>query len=532
MASAGTDLEAALRIDARVSAGAVSETRSSGQTITTLDAVLRARDPRDAWRFAQRLCGTCSTAHTIAAVRAVEHAIGLEIPANAQYIRNLILALHALHDHITHFYQQASFDWVDVESAAAADPAKASQLAGTWWGGTGDTRARLQEVRDRIRSIEPAPRLRDAQQGYAGHPQMRAAPESSLLAISHRLDALAHQQQLVEALALVGGGRAGALETLAVGGITLPIDLDSPAAIDMARLYRLRDVLEAVQDFVQHAYVFDICVLGARYPDWLSLGRGVRNYFAVPDMPLDAAGTRFDLPGGVITGGDLHAARAIASFDDEFFMDQVWSEFARAMDRDGGARGAGPTLLGHPVQVGPLAQVLVGLATGHKPTVTWTDRTLSAVSVIANLPISADALESTLGRHVARAIRTALIAERALKQWNLLVNNIARGDTATRNEPVFPAGEQRGFGLHEAPRGVLAHAVSIRNGRVDTYRVVLPSAWNAAPRGSAGEPGPCEAALVGNPVADTRRPLEVLRTVHSFDACAGCAIDVALEGTE
>jgi hydrogenase large subunit len=202
------------------------------------------------------------------------------------------------------------------------------------------------------------------------------------------------------------------------------------------------------------------------------------------------------------------------------------------MDRDGGARGAGPTLLGHPVQVGPLAQVLVGLATGHKPTVTWTDRTLSAVSVIANLPISADALESTLGRHVARAIRTALIAERALKQWNLLVNNIARGDTATRNEPVFPAGEQRGFGLHEAPRGVLAHAVSIRNGRVDTYRVVLPSAWNAAPRGSAGEPGPCEAALVGNPVADTRRPLEVLRTVHSFDACAGCAIDVALEGTE
>jgi hydrogenase large subunit len=182
------------------------------------------------------------------------------------------------------------------------------------------------------------------------------------------------------------------------------------------------------------------------------------------------------------------------------------------------------------VQVGPLAQVLAGVATRHKPTVTWTDRALSAISVIAKRPVTLDALESTLGRHASRAIRAALLAERALRQWNLLVNNISRGDVETRREPVFPEGERHGFAVHEGPRGVLAHGVSIRNGRIDTYRVVLPSSWNAAPRGAGAEPGPCEAALVGSPIADARRPLEILRTVHSFDACAACAIHVALEG--
>ncbi|HMF94692.1 MAG TPA: nickel-dependent hydrogenase large subunit, partial [Vicinamibacterales bacterium] len=192
-----------------------------------------------------------------------------------------------------------------------------------------------------------------------------------------------------------------------------------------------------------------------------------------------------------------------------------------------------PRFDGRPMQVGPLAQVLVGVAQGHEPTVRWATKALTTAGQVAHTTLTPAVLHSTLGRHAARMIRTAVIAELADRQWQLLADNIGRGDTRIFNQPVFPKGEQQGFGFHEAPRGTLSHWVVIENGAIKNYQAVVPSTWNAGPRDAKDQPGPYEASLVGNPVADAERPLEVLRTVHSFDPCIACAIHTLdVEGRE
>jgi hydrogenase large subunit len=275
----------------------------------------------------------------------------------------------------------------------------------------------------------------------------------------------------------------------------------------------------------------------------------------VPDLPLDTKGASFDFPGGVIMNGDLAGVREIKTFGEPYFRENVSESIARAWydgdwtrhpyDEDTVPKYTkfedngryswvkAPRFQGHPMQVGPLAQVLVGYALGHKPTVKWADKTLETAGSIAKAKLTPAVLHSTLGRHAARMIRTQVITELAQKHWNLLINNIAKGDTAIFNEPVFPKGEQRGFGFHEAPRGTLSHWVVIRDGRIANYQAVVPSTWNAGPRDEKDQPGPYEASLVGNPVADAERPLELIRTVHSFDPCIACAIHtVDVEGNE
>ena len=282
------------------------------------------------------------------------------------------------------------------------------------------------------------------------------------------------------------------------------------------------------------------------YPDWLGYGAGVKNYRAVPDLPTDTKGTVFDLPGGTIFDGDLATVKEIKSFADPYFRDNVTESIAHAWyDGDWakhpyeedtvpkpGAYDAAkkyswvkaPRFQGRVMQVGPLAQVLVGFALKHEPTVRWASKTLTTVSALAKTPLTPAVLHSTLGRHVARTVRTCVLSELALKHWKLLVDNIGKGDTAIFNAPVFPAGEQRGFGIHEAPRGTLSHWIVIKDGKIANYQAVVPSTWNAGPRDAKDQMGPYEASLIGNPVADAERPLEVLRTVHSFDPCLACAI--------
>ena len=176
------------------------------------------------------------------------------------------------------------------------------------------------------------------------------------------------------------------------------------------------------------------------------------------------------------------------------------------------------------MQVGPLAQILVGYAQGHELTVKWVDTALSELSSRTGVNVGVGHVQSTLGRHAARALRCAIIGDLALKHWGLLVENIGSGDTDIFNPPVFPRGEQRGFGFHEAPRGALSHWVVIENGKIKNYQAVVPTTWNASPRDADGNIGPYEASLLGNPVADSERPLEVIRTIHSFDPCLACAI--------
>lgn len=549
-----TRIEGHLRIDAEVDGGVVRKAWSSGQMFRGIERILQGRDPREAWLFTQRFCGVCTTVHAIASVRAVENALQLEVPLNAQYIRNLILVAHAMHDHIVHFYHLSALDWVDVVSALKADPAKTSQLAeslSTW---PGNSRMQLTAVRDRLKGFVDNGQLGIFQNGYWGHPAMKLSPEVNLLAVSHYLEALEQQRKINQVVAILGG-KTPNIQNLAVGGVANAINLDNQATLNMEKLYQVKDIIDEIQSFIQQVYFVDVCAIGGMYPDWLGYGKGVTNYLSVPDLPLDTKGTEFDFPGGVIMNADLAHVQEIKTFNEPFFQENVTESIARAwydgdwtrhpFDEDTEPKYTSfqdngryswvkaPRFKGSPMQVGPLAQVLAGVALGHTPTVKWATKTLDTVGSIAKTTLTPAVLHSTLGRHAARMIRTQVIAELAQKHWDLLVNNIGKGDTTIFNEPVFPKGEQRGFGFHEAPRGTLSHWVVIRDGKIANYQAVVPSTWNAGPRDEKDQPGPYEASLVGNPVADATRPLELLRTVHSFDPCLACAIHtVNVEGTE
>ncbi len=549
-----TRIEGHLRIDLEVDGGIVKKAWSTGTMWRGFETILKGRDPRDAWVFTQRICGVCTTVHAICSVRAVENAIGLEIPTNAQLIRNLIMIAHALHDHVVHFYHLSALDWVDVTKALAADPVKASQLAESLSSWPGNSRHQLAAAKEKLRSFVAAGQLGIFQNGYWGHPAMKLSPEVNLLAVAHYLQALDVQRKANQAVAILGS-KTPNIQNLAVGGVANAINLDSPSALNMEKLYQVKTLLDEVTAFVQQVYVPDVCAIGAMYADWLKHGAGVTNYLAVPDLPLDGKATQFSMPGGTIMGGDLAGARAIKSFGDPYFKENVTESIARSWyqgdwqkhpfqeetvpafskwDEDGKYSWVkAPRFDGKPMQVGPLAQMLVGYAQGHPRIKFWVDRALDTAGSIAKTKLGPGVLHSTIGRHAARAVRCAVIAEEAQHHWKLLVENIGKGDTRIFNAPTFPKGEVRGFGFHEAPRGTLSHWVVIEDGKIQNYQAVVPSTWNAGPRDGKGQMGPYEASLVGNPIADPEKPLEALRTIHSFDPCLACAIHtVDADGNE
>ena len=540
-----TRIEGHLRIDAEIDGGKVQKAWSSGQMWRGIEIILQGRDPRDAWLFTQRFCGVCTTVHAIASVRTVENALQLEIPLNAQYIRNLILCAHAMHDHIVHFYHLSALDWVDVVSALSADAGKTAKLAQSLSPWPRNNRLELQAVKDKLASFVDSGQLGIFANGYWGHPAMKLSPEVNLLAVSHYLQALEYQRKANEVVTILGS-KTPNIQNLAVGGVANAINLDNQATMNMNTLYNIKSVLDEMVAFIQQVFVPDVCAIGAMYPDWLGYGAGVTNYLAVPDLPLDTRGTEFDFPGGTIMNGDLSTVKEIKTFDDPYFRDNVSENIAHAwydgdwtrhpyqgetvpkytdFEDDGKYTWIkAPRFEGQPMQVGPLANVLVGYALKHEPTVRWLNYAVETASSIAGIKLGPSHLHSTLGRHLCRAVRAAVICELAGKQWELLVGNIASGDTDIFNKPEFPKGEIQGFGFHEAPRGALSHWTVIRDGKIANYQAVVPSTWNAGPRDSDGVPGPYEASLVGNPVADPERPLELLRTIHSFDPCIACAV--------
>ncbi|MFZ5764856.1 MAG: nickel-dependent hydrogenase large subunit [Thermodesulfobacteriota bacterium] len=540
-----TRIEGHLRIDAEVEGGKISKAWSSGQMWRGIEVILQGRDPRDAWLFTQRICGVCTTVHALASVRAVENALGLEIPINAQYVRNLVMSIHALHDHIVHFYVLSALDWVDVVSALQADPAKTAALAHSLSEWPGNSVKRFKAVQEKVKALVESGQLGPFANAYWGHPAMVLPPEANLMAVSHYLEALDYQRKATQALGIISGKNPH-VQNLAVGGVTAAINLDNEAALNMERLYWVKQLVEEVRGFIQQVYLPDVIAVGALYKEWLPYGAGVTNYLAVPDMVLDTKGTIFDLPGGTVMNGDLATAKAISSFNDPYFKDNVVEEIAHAWYDGDWSRHPfeeetvpkytdfqddgkytwlkAPRFQDKPMQVGPLAQLVVGYALGHEQTVAAVNDALSRVSAVAGVTVGPEVLHSTLGRHLARAVRASMLADLALKHWQLLVDNVGRGDLAIFNPPVFPKGEQRGFGFHEAPRGCLSHWIVIRDGKIANYQCVVPSTWNAGPRDKAGQPGPYEASLVGNPMADPEKPLEVLRTIHSFDPCIACAV--------
>jgi hydrogenase large subunit len=540
-----TRIEGHLRIDVEVEGGAVSRAWSSGTMWRGIETILQGRDPREAWVFAQRICGVCTTVHGLASVRAVESALDLEIPLNAQLIRNLIVIAHALHDHIVHFYQLSALDWVDVVSALKADPARAASVAQSLSEWPGNSVQEMKAVQARLKAFVERGQLGIFSNGYWGHPAMHLPPEVNLLAVAHYLQALEYQRRALQAVAVLGS-KTPNIQNLAVGGVSNAINLDSAATLNMNRLWEVKQRLDEASAFVQQVYFPDACAIAGLYPDWFKYGAGVRNYMSVPEFPTDAKATRFDAPGGMIVGGNLAGVRPFTSWKEPYFAQNVTEDISRAYydgdwdrhpyeettdprynDWDPARKYSwvkAPRLEGRPMQVGPLAQVLVAYAQGDALTRKWADRCLKVAGGVARTPLTPAVLESTLGRIAARAIRAAVLTDLAQRHWSMLVENVGKGDTTIYAEPRFPKGTQKGFGVHEAPRGVLSHWVVIEDGKIKNYQAVVPSTWNAGPRDRKDQMGPYEASLVGNPVAVPEKPLEALRTIHSFDPCLACAV--------
>lgn len=540
-----TRIEGHLRIDCQVDDGKVTNAWSSGQMWRGIEIILKDRDPRDAWIYTQRICGVCTTVHAIASVRAVENALKMEIPLNAQFIRNMIIAAHGIHDHIVHFYHLSALDWVDIVSALSASPSKAARIAGTLSPWPNNSTKHLKAVQDRLKGFVGTGQLGIFANGYWGHPAMKLPPEVNLIAAAHYLEAFEYQRQINKIVGILGS-KTPHIQNLAVGGVSNPINPDDQSALNMERLYYIKTLMDNIKNFVLNVFVTDVCAVAAFYKDWFNYGAGVKNYLSVPDFPIDTKGTQFMTPGGYIPNGDISKFQQIKSFDDDFFRKNVkesikhswykgdwtrhpWEEETVPNYTDFEENGKyswvkSPSFNNKPAQVGPLANVLAMYAAGHEPTKKYLNFAISKIKGIAGVDVPLSALHSTLGRHAARAVRALVLCDTLEENYNMLIENIAKGDLDTFNKPEFPNGIQKGFGFHEAPRGVLSHWVVIEDGKINNYQAVVPSTWNAGPRNQDDAMGPYEASLMGNPIAQEEKPLEVLRTIHSFDPCLSCAI--------
>jgi len=556
-----TRIEGHLRIEAETAAdGRITAAFSSGTMVRGIELILRGRDPREAWAFAQRICGVCTLVHGIASVRAVEDALGWAIPANAQLIRNLMIAAQHVHDHVMHFYHLHALDWIDVVSALKADPKETSALAQSISGYAKSSPGYFADAQKRVRQFVDSGQLGIFAGGFWGHPEYKLPPEANLMALAHYLEALTWQREVVKLHAIFGGKNPH--PNFLVGGAPSPISAGpgstgaAATAVNVVTLEEVRGIIRSMQAFVDQVYLPDTLAIAGFYKDWFARGEGLGNFLTVGDFPLPGADGRSSwfIPSGVVLGRDLSRVQPLDLRDPEQvqeFVAHSWYEY-RGGKQQGLHPHAGETALkytgpqppyeqldvsggyswlksprwrGKAVEVGPLARLVMLYARGHEPTKALADQALRTL----DLPLAA--IFSTLGRTAARTIESKLFADQMMVWLDALMANIKGGDLAVHNATLWQPSswprEAKGVGFMEAPRGALAHYVVIKDGRIDNYQAVVPSTWNAGPRDAAGQPGAYEAALMDrHRLHDPLQPLEIQRTVHSFDPCIACAVHV------
>ncbi len=543
-----TRIEGHLRIDCEIEDGKVTNAWSSGTMWRGMENIVQGSDPRDAWMIMQRICGVCTTVHAIASVRAVEDAIGAKVPLNAQYIRNMILAAHSMHDHIVHFYQLSAMDWVDITSALEADPEKAAEMlkgVSTW---SLNSANEFRNVQNKLKALVASGQLGIFANGYFGHPAMKLPPEVNLIAVAHYLQALECQRDANRVVALLGS-KTPHIQNLVIGGVANPINLDSQAVLNLERLMFVKSCIDKLNDFVNQVYKVDTAVIAAYYPEWLQLGQTSRNYLSVPEYPLNEDNTQFVLSGGYIENGDLSTFRAIPHYKDEFLIKGIkesgkhaWYEDDEALEPwvgltrpkyTGWQEDAkyswvkAPSFHDKVVEVGPLAYLMCALASKDKLTLKHFNAIGGLYKALTGKELGVDDLHSTLGRIIGRTVHCCTLNDILAQQWQLLIENIGRGDTvAYLKTDIPPKGEFKGVSFSEVPRGMLSHWVVIKEGKIANYQAVVPSTWNSGPRNQNDAMGPYELSLIGTPIADPKKPLEVVRTIHSFDPCMSCAVHV------
>jgi [NiFe] hydrogenase large subunit len=520
-----TRIEGHLRIEVEVTNGKVSNAWSSATLFRGLELILKGRDPRDAYLFTQRACGVCTYVHGLASVRAVDNAAGINIPENARLLRNLLLGVQFLHDHMVHFYHLHALDWVDVLSALKADPKKASDVANhvSTAGNSGIND--FKEVQARLKKLVDSGQLGIFANGYWGHPAYKLPPEVNLIATSHYLEAL-RQQARTARMHAVFGAKNPHLQSLVVGGVTCATDLNAD------RISEFKYLWKETMDFVTNVYLPDVVAVAGFYKDWAKIG-GTTNFLVYGDFPQnEKEPDSFMFPRGAVFKRNLSKIEPVDMAQVEEHVKHSWYEGDQALHPSKGETKPkyekldvenryswikAPRYKGEPMEVGPLARVLVAYGKGHEPTKKAVD------GLLKKLGVPPEALFSTLGRTAARALETKIIGD-AMGGWiDQLAENIKKGDTKIYQDYQMPA-EAMGAGLNDVPRGALGHWVDIKEQKINNFQLVVPSTWNLGPRCAQGKMGPVEEALVGTPVADPKRPVEVLRTVHSFDPCIACAV--------
>ncbi|MGB8647748.1 MAG: nickel-dependent hydrogenase large subunit [Anaerolineae bacterium] len=546
-----TRIEGHLRLEVQIDGGKVTDAWSTGTMFRGIELILKGRDPRDAWAFTQRICGVCTTVHAATSVRAVEDALGITIPLNAQIIRNLIEGTQYIQDHVIHFYHLHALDWVDITAVLKADPAATAKLAQSISDWHNSSETYFKSVQDRIKAFVDSGQLGLFANGYWGHPAYKLPPEANLMAVAHYLEALDWQREIIRLHSLLGAKNPN-LQTYLVGGMAVPIDPNSQNAINADKLAQMKKWLAQAREFVEKVYIPDLLAVAPFYKDWAGYGAGLGNFLAYGEFPASPDNTGLFLPRGVILNKDLTKVlpmdhQKVAEYVSHSWYDygggdsaslHPWSgetkphytgpqaPFDSAMVSDGAKYSwlKSPRYDSNAMEVGPLARMLVAYASGVKPV-------QDAVNlVLKTLGVGPEALFSTLGRTAARGVETLVLAQTVESWVDNLAENIRRGDYKIHNgdkwDPSKWPAEAKGFGFLEAPRGALGHWVQIKDGAIANYQCVVPSTWNGSPRDVNGKRGAWEEALVGTPVSDPERPLEVLRTVHSFDPCMACSVHI------
>ena len=558
-----TRIEGHLRIEAETDEGGkITRASSAGTMVRGIEIIMRGRDPRDAWAFTQRICGVCTLVHGIASVRAVEDALKYEIPPNAELIRNLMIAAQYVHDHVMHFYHLHALDWVDVVSALKADPKATSDLAQSISNYSKSSPGYFSDVQKKLKNFVEGGQLGIFSNAYWGHPAYKLPPEANLMAVAHYLEALSWQREVVKLHAIFGGKNPHPM--FLVGGVPSAISVQGEAktgggqsgtALNLTGLQIVQNVINQMREFVDQVYVPDTLAIAGFYKDWASQGEGLGNFLTFGDMPTK---TMWDtdslfIPRGAILNRDLstiHPVDLHADGEIQEYVTHSWYKYSVG-DETGLHPYKGETELnytgpkppyehldvdakyswlksprwkGHAMEVGPLARVLMLYAKGHEQTRELVGLTLN------KLDVPVQALFSTLGRTAARTLESKIMADAMQGMFDQLMTNIKAGDIRTFNEKLWEPSSwpmiAKGAGFMEAPRGGLAHFIVIEDEKIANYQAVVPSTWNAGPRDAMGQDGAYEAALKGHVLHDPKQPIEILRTIHSFDPCIACAVHV------
>jgi hydrogenase large subunit len=559
-----TRIEGHLRIEVNIDENNVIRNAvSTGTMWRGLEVILKGRDPRDAWAFTQRICGVCTGTHALTSVRTVEDALNIQIPENANTIRNIMQLALYVHDHLVHFYHLHALDWVDVVSALSADPKATSELAQSISDWPKSSPGYFRDLQTRLKKFVESGQLGLFRNGYWGNPAYKLPPEANLMAVAHYLEALDFQKEIVKIHTVFGGKNPH--PNWLVGGVPCPIniaDTGAVGAINIERLNLVKRIIDESKQFVEQVYLPDLMAIASFYKDWTYGGglssSNVLSYGDIPEYANDYSASSLLLPRGAIINGNLNEVHDVDLRNPEEIQEFVTHSWYNYPNQDAGLHpwdgvtdphfelgpnskgtktniesideGAryswikSPRWNGNAMEVGPLARYIIGYASNNPEFKEPVEKVLTDL----NLPVSA--LFSTLGRTAARGLECVWAAEKLQYFYNKLITNIRNGDLVTANvalwEPHTWPHDTKGVGFTEAPRGALGHWIHIKDKRIENYQAVVPTTWNAGPRDAAGNIGAYEAALLNTPMAIPEQPLEILRTIHSFDPCLACSTHI------